>query len=129
MNELLPDVFLVGMAEPRRWVEQIAVALTPQSPCAPPRWGQWRTGRPYLQWYERLGTGETLTIALTLHTTCVELSVWTSGWEDRGQETLGYWEYYTLVLTVATTSVDQYCDPDGPGIQVQVQFYREAQEW
>ena len=36
MNELLPDVFLVGMDDPQRWVEQVAATVSPGVSCAPP---------------------------------------------------------------------------------------------
>ena len=36
MNELLHDVFLVGMDDPQRWVEQVAATVSPGVSCAPP---------------------------------------------------------------------------------------------
>ena len=125
MIELLPAAWLIGMDEPQRWVAQIGARMVPFPPCARAHWGRWRTGLRYLQWYERPGTGEMLTVHLTAHPTRVDVGVWTSAWE--GRNTLGYWPYYDLVMTVATTIIDQYNGPDGPPVQVQVQSYTATQ--
>ena len=90
MIELLPAAWLSGMDSPQEWVAHIGARLGALPPCAPAHWSRWRTGLRYLQWYERAGTGETLTVHLTAHPTRVDIGVWTSRWEGQSQNIVGY---------------------------------------
>jgi hypothetical protein len=81
MDELLPAAFLVGMPNPRTWVEQVGQQMTQRFPDRPLHWYQYRNGLRYLSWQERTSTAETITVWLCAHPTQVYCSVWTSTWD------------------------------------------------
>ena len=118
MIEHLPTAVLVGMADPQGWVDQLTAALIWSFPGAPPVQHRACNGRTVLTWHTQVGGRDQCSIWFWVYTDHVAVTIWSACWA--GTNIIGQSVYCALLRTVVTTLIDQYTDPDGPAVHLQM---------